>query len=37
VVRVINEIFQRKRMCAALLAPQKEGEMAARRMQSLDF
>ena len=37
VMRVINEIFQRKRMCAAMLAPQKEGEAAARRMQSLDF
>ncbi len=37
VMRVINETFQRKRMCAALLAPQKEGEAAARRMQSLDF
>jgi len=37
VTRVINEIFQRKRMCAAMLAPQKEGEAAARRMQSLDF
>jgi len=37
VMRVINEIFQRKRMCVAMLAPQKEGEAAARRMQSLDF
>lgn len=37
VTRVINEIFQRKKMCVAMLAPQKEGEAAARRMQSLDF
>ncbi len=37
VMRVISEVFQRKRMCAAVLAPQKEGEAAARRMQALDF
>jgi predicted Zn-dependent peptidase len=37
VLRVMNEIFDRKRMCAAMLAPQKEGEAAARHMQSLDF
>ena len=37
VIRVSNEIFQRKRMCVALLAPEREGGMAARRMQSLDF
>lgn len=37
VVRISNEIFQRKRMCVTLLAPDKEGEMAARRLQGLDF
>lgn len=37
VMRVINEIFQRKKMCAAMIVPEKEGEAAARRMQSLDF
>lgn len=37
VIRVSNELFQRKRMCATLLAPEKQGKMAARRMQSLDF
>jgi predicted Zn-dependent peptidase len=37
VIRVSNEIFQRKRMCATLMAPEKAGSVAARRMQSLDF
>jgi len=37
VIRVSNEIFQRKKMCATLLAPEKEGREAARRLQSLDF
>ncbi|NLX47172.1 MAG: insulinase family protein [Euryarchaeota archaeon] len=37
VMRVTNEIFQRKRMCAVMLAPHREGEAAARRVQSLDF
>ncbi|OPX62128.1 MAG: Peptidase M16 inactive domain protein [Methanomassiliicoccales archaeon PtaB.Bin134] len=37
VIRVSNEIFMRKNMCVAMLAPEKEGELAARRMQSLDF
>jgi len=37
IIKVSNETFQRKRMCTTLLAPQKEGGMAARRMQSLDF
>jgi len=37
VARVSNEIFQRKRMCVALLAPEKKGGKAAMRMQALDF
>jgi predicted Zn-dependent peptidase len=37
VIRVSNELFQRKRMCATLLAPEKQGGLAARRMQALDF
>ncbi|MCX6650368.1 MAG: pitrilysin family protein [Methanomassiliicoccales archaeon] len=37
VLRTVNEIFQRKRMCVTMLAPEKEGGLAARRMQALDF
>ncbi len=37
VARAMNDVFQRKRMCAVLLAPEKAGEATARRMQSLDF
>jgi predicted Zn-dependent peptidase len=37
VIRMSNEAFQRKRMSIALLAPEKEGRVAARRIRSLDF
>lgn len=37
VMRVSNELFLRKKLCASLLAPEKEGTLVARRMQALDF
>ncbi|MDD1772814.1 MAG: insulinase family protein [Methanomassiliicoccales archaeon] len=37
VMRVSNELFLRKKLCASLLAPEKEGTSVARRMQALDF
>lgn len=37
VIKAMNDVFQRRKMCVAMLAPKKEGEAAARRIQALDF